>query len=276
MSLLMASLGLIAACSGSSEQSLDLDGIEVPEGYQSLMMEKVVLKDSAGDCSTDPPRCARISFGYPKFTGGADEETLQALNSFVQRRMQVLLEEEGDTLRPLEQVMFDYIRDFEAFNADFDPAYRIAWELDRHADVLYQSPRLLSLSVSEYADYGGAHGQSYLGYFVYDLQEGRSLQLEDLFIPESMEAVTGIGELFFRDLKGMMEGESLEDAGFWFENNEFYLNDNFAISGNELIFFYNNYEIQAYAYGPTELAIPLYELKTWLKEEYQPDPNLEL
>jgi hypothetical protein len=271
----MALIGL-GACSESTEESLDLDGIELPEGYQSLIIEKVLLKDSAGDCSSDPPRCARISFGYPQFIGGAGEESLEALNSYVQRHMQVLNEEEGDTLRPLEEVMHDFIRDFEEFNADFDPEYRIAWELDRHADVLFQSPRLVSLSVSEYADYGGAHGQSFLSYFVYDLQEERVLALEDLFLPESMEAVTTMGELFFRDMKGLMEGESLDEAGFWFPDNAFYLPDNFAISGNELIFFYNNYEIQSYADGPTELVLPLYELQIWLKEAYQPDPNLEL
>jgi hypothetical protein len=264
------------ACSPSNEQELDLDGIAVPDAYQALLTEKVLLKDSAGNCASDPPRCARIAFGYPRFTAGADEATLRDLNALVEQRMQVLNEEEGDTLRPLEAVMYDFIRDFEEFNADFDPEYRIAWELERYADVLFQSPRLVSFSISEYADYGGAHGQSYLGYFVYDLQEHRVLELDDLFLPESMEAVTAIGALFFRDLKGLMEGESLEEAGFWFPDNAFYLPDNFAISGNELIFYYNNYEIQSYADGPTELVLPLFELKTWLKEAYQPDPNLEL
>jgi hypothetical protein len=46
-----------------------------------------------------------------------------------------------------------------------------------------------------------------------------------------------------------------------FENDQFFLPDNFAIVEEGITFFYNSYEIAPYAMGATELILRYDELK---------------
>ncbi len=92
---------------------------------------------------------------------------------------------------------------------------------------------------------------------VLDLNSGNKVTLEDIFIAGYKPILNKIAEEEFRKLKELGEHEDLDEAGFWFDDNRFSINDNFAISDEGLTFYYNNYEITAYAYGPTELIIPL-------------------
>lgn len=68
-------------------------------------------------------------------------------------------------------------------------------------------------------------------------------------------------------MKQLGPDDDLGSAGFWFENNKFSLNDNFLILDSGLVFYYNNYEITAYAFGPTELEIPYTKIKTLVDEK---------
>lgn len=77
-----------------------------------------------------------------------------------------------------------------------------------------------------------------------------------------------IAEKEFRKVREMKPEESLEDAGFWFENNKFSLNDNFAITEEGLIFYFNSYKVAApYAAGPTEIVLNYREFKHLIKED---------
>jgi len=60
--------------------------------------------------------------------------------------------------------------------------------------------------------------------------------------------------------------ENLEEAGFWFNEGNFKLNDNFLITTDGLKFFFNSYEIGPYAIGTTELLIPFSRIKNILKD----------
>ncbi|MBO6760471.1 MAG: DUF3298 domain-containing protein [Roseivirga sp.] len=60
--------------------------------------------------------------------------------------------------------------------------------------------------------------------------------------------------------------ESLEERGYWFENDRFELTENFAIINKSLIFYFNPYEIAPYAMGPTELELKLTDFVSLIKE----------
>jgi len=79
--------------------------------------------------------------------------------------------------------------------------------------------------------------------------------------------LTKIGEAEFRKLKELTTEADLGQAGFWFENNKFFLNDNFLITDSSLVFYYNNYEITAYAFGPTEIILPYLKIKSLIGQE---------
>ncbi|MBI3037952.1 DUF3298 domain-containing protein [bacterium] len=57
----------------------------------------------------------------------------------------------------------------------------------------------------------------------------------------------------------------VKDSGFTFPKNEFALNENFLVSKDGLLFFFNSYEIAPYALGPTQILLPWRYIKTLVK-----------
>jgi len=98
------------------------------------------------------------------------------------------------------------------------------------------------------------------------LNNGDEIKLSDIISDLNQNNLTKIAEEEFRKLKNITPDADLEQAGFWFENNKFYLNENFLIGDSSLVFFYNNYEITAYAFGPTELEISYLKIRDLIKE----------
>jgi hypothetical protein len=116
-----------------------------------------------------------------------------------------------------------------------------------------------SVGMTDYTFMGGAHPNSFTVYYSYDKRTGNRLTKSD-FISD-INALTEIAEPLFRELHGLESDQDLEEAGFWFENNKFALNENFYFEDTEMVFYFNSYEITAYAAGPTELRIPVSEIK---------------
>ncbi len=158
-----------------------------------------------------------------------------------------------------------FFDEYRQFKTDIPDSYQ-EWFIERSGTVKFFNNDFISLVFSEYAYLGGAHPNSYTMFTVLDLNNGNKITLEDIFIKVTNRSLIKLQKIEFRKLKELGEHEDLDEAGFWFDENRFSINDNFAISDEELIFYYNNYEITAYAYGPTELIIPLAKISDLIKE----------
>jgi hypothetical protein len=123
------------------------------------------------------------------------------------------------------------------------------------------------LSFSDYSYTGGAHPNSNLTYLNFEVSTGKTLALSDLMKPGFEKQLTAIAEKDFRKRKGLAPQASLAEAGYDFDDDQFKLNDNFAVTKDGLVFYYNPYEIAAYAGGPTELVIKWSEIKGLIKKD---------
>lgn len=85
------------------------------------------------------------------------------------------------------------------------------------------------------------------------------MKLSDFVL--DIDELTRIAAPLFREQNGIEEGETLEDAGYEFGDEGFYLNDNFSFKGNTLDFFYNPYEVGPYSLPASQVEIPLDEIK---------------
>jgi len=114
------------------------------------------------------------------------------------------------------------------------------------------------------ADYtGGAHPNSYYRTFAFDLAQERVLTLDDLFT-DTPSALGVIWPLVQQDLTAQV-GE-MSDAA-WIEGGAGLVPENyqnFAITPDELIFFFPPYQVAAYAAGPHEVHIPLSQISAVL------------
>lgn len=123
---------------------------------------------------------------------------------------------------------------------------------------------ILEKNLSSYT--GGAHGNYNLQYTLYDSKLGTLIKIHDIF---DSQKLNDIGRENFLVSKGLAKASPIKDSGFWFENDKFYLPENFTIDNKNLTFIYNPYEIASYAEGIIELEIPLDKLKNIIKEEYK-------
>ena len=144
-----------------------------------------------------------------------------------------------------------------------DVQFAHLWELESLIEIDDSREGIAQLQLTAWSYTGGAHGNGSTVTLIYDKLSARKLVLEDFF--SDVMAVTAIGETYFRALHQLGPDIDLDDAGFWFENNKFHLNNNFSIVGDTIEFLFNSYEIAPYSAGQTEIEIPIEEIKNYIK-----------
>lgn len=151
-----------------------------------------------------------------------------------------------------------FINEYLNFKKEF-PDSPAGYHWDQTLTVTFQDQDIIALTHVNYAYTGGAHGmQSTLFYNIHK-ETYNKITLKDILNSNYEHSLTKIGEAIFRKNEGLNPTASLDE--YFFENQEFILNDNFLITLEGLKFLYNQYEIKAYVYGTTELLIPYTAIK---------------
>jgi hypothetical protein len=128
------------------------------------------------------------------------------------------------------------------------------WELNTRLDTVFANARLLTARLDTYTYTGGAHPNSYTTYISFDRRTGLPLTLNDM-VSDTTTLLLAV-ERAFRQKQGLAPDQDLETEGYFLRDGQFFLPTSFGAGRTGLIFYYNPYEIAAYAQGPIELAIP--------------------
>jgi hypothetical protein len=142
------------------------------------------------------------------------------------------------------------------------------WYLNRTIKIISHTSSYISLKMEEIVFTGGAHPLSTRNYETINWNTGQKLNLHDIIKPRMIDSLLSISERIFRKTRSLSPETSLKKAGFWFKNGRFHLNNNFALTTKEVIFYFNPYEIAPYAWGPTRLIISRNKLKGILAAPY--------
>ena len=246
--------GFLFSCSNPAEKTPQTSTSD------SLNYEMITNMQSVNGCDKDSAGCTYIEFTYPQFSNatGALSDSLQTIFTHA------FSNTEKNILSP-DSVQQDFLATYQSFQKT-QKNYTIPWSVEKSLTVLNQNPKWITLAYEEHTFTGGAHPNSYTTYSVIDKSNGRRMVLTDFFDSTSIYKLTGLGETEFRSVRGINPNQSLQDAGYWFENNRFQLNSNFYLHENGLTFFYNSYEIGPYSYGTTELTIPANKLVKLMKK----------
>ncbi|MGC9366612.1 MAG: RsiV family protein [bacterium] len=135
------------------------------------------------------------------------------------------------------------------------------WFDQRTLTVSYNANYLLSLGIHFFSFLGGAHPSHGTRYLNFNLESGDSLILQNIFNAEGFAELNELGEKKFRELHSIPPDTNINDFGFWFDQDSFYLNHNFYFDSAGMHFLYNPYEIACYAAGYTQLDFSWEELK---------------
>lgn len=101
---------------------------------------------------------------------------------------------------------------------------------------------------------GGAHSNSTTRAFVFDLNDGSPVTLDDLFVPDFNDILTDILN------RHVAESLSEEDMEAMFES-PISPTGNYILTSDSITFIYNPYEIGPYSIGTPSISVPIKELK---------------
>ncbi len=249
-------------------------GKKDPSAENKLKFETVKYAQQSTGCdSLRNDSCAKIRIEFPQITDFNSADIRNKINQSIKSLFSMNENADPDSIN-FDEEMNDFISDYEEFTTEFPESFQ-AWIIEKTGDVKLNRGNIFSVDYMEYSYTGGAHANSIVEFKNYNLSNGDEITLDEIIKPDKQDDLTKIGETEFRKVRELSAEADLGQAGFWFENNEFYLNDNFLITDSSLVFYYNDYEITAYAYGPTELIIPLSKIKTLIDDKSLIRPLVE-
>lgn len=210
--------------------------------------------------------CASFKLTYPEFYGEMQPEIKSSLESFVQGMLLSPIFENQRVFSYVD-VGLEFVKEYLKFQNSEEAYNEVGWEDYRELKVEFNKKGILSLSFNEYVFTGGAHGMGGTLFHNLNVSNGRTILINSIIEKEKYASFIEVAEKEFRKQRGIKENETLNDAGYWFENNVFKLNDNFLIDENGLTFLFNQYEIAPYSYGTVEVLLPFEKIKSFLVKD---------
>ena len=258
VAVLMLILFFAAAC-----RSQNGSGLPRPLGYEMKSIDKVY--ENGKEDGKNETYC-KVS--YPVFSDGDHAETINRYLLGWIADSTALSAVPGDSASiTIEEFADNFFAEYEAVRKEFPVSWPYQFELT--GSVLLNRPELLTVDLSYYAFTGGAHGNSHTEYFVFDTMTGKRLGLNDVFEQGFEERLNKLIDSRYRQMKGLSPTDRLDgEKGMLFENY-IRFNSNFALTDKGVAFFYNQYEIAAYAYGTTKIDLPYRELAGILKPRFK-------
>ncbi|WP_164112133.1 MULTISPECIES: DUF3298 and DUF4163 domain-containing protein [Sphingobacterium] len=144
-------------------------------------------------------------------------------------------------------------------------AIHSAWYKKLQSQIILNTPLFLTLqtSIQEYT--GGAHGNHVTIFTVFDTDRLKKLSLWEIIVTGGLKVLTKKAEAKFRKQESLSDTSSLI-KDFFFEDGIFALNDNFGLTKDRLIIYYNEYEIKPYSEGITVIELPYDDISDILNE----------
>lgn len=246
--ILFLSVPLLTACEDEKAETGEI---------QYTMVEQIYEHP---ECVTVQGPCVTIHFIYPDFEGeGALNDSLTKWTE--QKMYDPQFESQDMTAEGLADQWFS---DFDHFAEEIED-YNLSWTLERRVELVFTTPNLVSLHFNEFSFTGGAHPTQIDIFRSFEIPDGNILTLSDLTHDESqLVLLTSLVEEEFRYSYELLEDENLEDAGYWFLENDFHLTENFAFTNYGLLFYFNVYEVAPYATGPIAVEIRYQDLESIL------------
>ncbi|MDM1295751.1 DUF3298 domain-containing protein [Sphingobacterium sp. N143] len=171
---------------------------------------------------------------------------------------------EGDT--SMDDAAHRFINSYNEYVEDNNGKSTATWNRDLHIDVVSNTPAVLGIRTKQEEYTGGAHGDHFTLFSNFDRQSIQPISIDDIIPKENKAKFVQIAEQHFRKQEGLKSQDPLSGK-YFFEEGKFTLADNFMLEKDNILFYYNVYEIKSYAEGNTELRIPYASFKELISEK---------
>lgn len=257
---------IVTACGSNNAKEVPVDPV-VSVAADTLFYEMRNVEKIFGNKSTANEQEVYCKCSYPVFSGGSPVALINSvLHSWIADSTAISPGEGYTGDRSIESLAANFFHEYESVIKEFGsiPGY----QFDLNGSVLLNRNGLLTVNLASESYTGGAHGNSVTQMFVFDVRSGKRLSVRDLFVAGFEDRLNRLIDSRYRQMRGLSKTERLDsEKGQLFEN-VIRFNDNVALTTEGVTFFYNNYEIAAYAYGPTEITLPYSAVADILKPEF--------
>lgn len=207
-------------------------------------------------------KCPEITINYVEVFGDdkVSEKINKKINNFIFSSL-LMGEDTIPTAKTIQEAATHFIEVYNADKAQF-PDMAGDYFAEISVNEIYTSPEHICFEMRQYLFTGGAHGYGTTSFLNLDPKTGDELTSKELF--KNNKELTAFAEKKFRSQQNIAKNQSINDTGFWFENEKFYLPESVGFTQDSLIFIYNQYDIASYADGPIELKIAMKEAAPFL------------
>jgi len=260
---------IVIGC-GNKTETVSKETKEVKQDVKvkdSLSYEVKNFKKTYKDCKDSDEKCSYLKITYPVFGGNSASEVNKTIDAYL---IDSIFSIEGTASnKNLDGLAATFFGDYENVLKDASPDFPVVYALDINSSVVFNKPAALSVSIDYYINTGGAHPNSFVKYFVFNPKTGKQVKLNDLFNSGFEDKLNKLIDKKYREYRNLKATDRLDGEKGYLFDNFIKFNDNFILTKEGINFYYNNYEIAAYAVGPTELNFTYKELEDILKPDYK-------
>ena len=157
-----------------------------------------------------------------------------------------------------------FLKNYNDFKKDFPDAPG-CWFVELKGDTVMVTPKVLLYQLDHFSFMGGAHPNSFRSLHVFDSVTGEEKEAKT-FIADSTALLKKV-EAEFRKIEKLDASANLEESGYFLLNHKFFIPANYTFTKEGVLFYYNPYEIAAYARGAISFTIPYKELDGIVKTD---------
>ncbi len=206
--------------------------------------------------------CPEITINYVEVFGNEEisEKINKKLNDFIFKSL-LMGEDTIPTAKTIQEAATAFVESYNADKAQF-PDMAGEYFAEITINEIYTTPEHICFELRNYLYTGGAHGYGTTSFLNINPKTGEQLSRNQLF--KNKKELTDFAEKKFREQQKISENQSINDTGYWFDNEKFYLPESAGFTQDSIIFIYNQYDIASYADGPIELKIAIKEAEPFL------------
>ncbi len=136
------------------------------------------------------------------------------------------------------------------------------WNFELESNVEFETEEFVNIGINYSISYGDLNGFGGKRSLIFNKQTGNQLKNENIF--SNLSAVSKLVEGKFKDKYNVNSNISLNQQGFCFENNMFYLTNNIFFTIEGIKFLYNINEISSYDKGFFEVFVTYQDIDKYL------------
>ncbi|MDX1628242.1 MAG: DUF4163 domain-containing protein [Fulvivirga sp.] len=246
---------LLFSCSVNQEEKAE----KKEENVAPLSIDQKKRTWQTGTCDSDTSvYCTTVAFDIPRFSGRGD--LANKLNDQLQHHLlKSYLKDSSAT--DYEAYASQFIEDFESIKSRIDEAF--GWHNLVNSEVIRHDSKVMVIKTQIETYTGGAHGMEETYYLNFSLPNGEVLQLKDV-MKNGFESK--LNEITY----GMLV-KQFDTSPDEFTGDDAYYTSNFGLLEEDLVFYYNIYEVAPFALGSLEISISYDRLTDIMKPAYLPE-----